>query len=57
MNVRYQQRSWTFLRVSAGALALAGALVVWNVVPSYSVANEALAPIVGVDGPASFADV
>jgi serine protease Do len=57
MSNRYQQASWNFLRFAIGALALAGAMALWNVYPSYSVANEALTPLAEVDAPASFANV
>jgi len=58
MSNRYQHSSWTFLRFAIGALALAGAMVLWNAYPTYSVsANEALKPFGEADTPASFANV
>ena len=35
---------WTFPRVALGVLMLAGAFALWNMYPSYSTANAALAP-------------
>jgi len=48
---------WTFPRIALGLMVLAGAFALWNAYPSYSVANEALAPLAEVDTPASFANV
>jgi serine protease Do len=57
MSDRTWQASWNFLRFATGALALAGAMALWNVHPSYSSANEALAPLIESETPASFANV
>ncbi len=46
-----------FPRVALGALILAAAFAVWNANPSYSIANEALAPRAEGDTPGSFANV
>ncbi len=57
MNTRYRAMSGNFLRFAVGALILAGAFAVWNASPSYSVANEAPAPVGEFDTPSSFANV